>query len=384
MIPYARQSIDEHDIAAVVQVLGSEFLTQGPVVLRFEDAVLARCGSAHAVATSSATAALHIAVLALGIGGGDLVWTSPNSFVASANCARFCGAEVDFVDIDPQTYNPCIEELERKLSIAAQKNRLPKALIAVDFAGQPCDFTRIAELREKYGFSVIEDASHALGAEYHGRRIGSGNDADITVFSFHPVKIATTGEGGMALTNDVGLAQRMRLFRSHGVTRDPAQMAPAEHEPWEYEQVVLGYNYRMTDLLAALGCAQVARLDAFLERRRAIAARYDRELASLPLTLPWQAPGRRSSYHLYPILVGDESPRNRRALYDGLCERGIAPNVHYMPIHLQPYYRRLGFSIGDFPVAERYYGRTLSLPMYVDLSDAQQQRVIDALREILA
>jgi UDP-4-amino-4,6-dideoxy-N-acetyl-beta-L-altrosamine transaminase len=383
MIPYARQTIADADIAAVVKVLRSDFLTQGPVVPRFEDAVAAFSGARYAVATANATAALHVAVRALGVGPGSLVWTSPNSFVASANCARYCDARVDFVDIDPQTYNMSVTALEQKLAHAERAGRVPDVIVLVDFAGQPCDLEPISRLRDRYGFRIIEDASHAIGATYRGERVGSGRHADITVFSFHPVKIITTAEGGIALTNDAKLAERMRLSRSHGVTREPHIMHNGDPQPWEYEQIDLGFNYRLTELQAALGTAQLERIDTFLQRRREIAARYDRELAALPLQLPYKASGCESALHLYPVQVRDDAPLDRRGLYDALRVRGVAPNVHYIPIHTHPYYRSLGFKAGDFPQAERYYARALSLPMYVSLTDEEQGQVIAALRESL-
>lgn len=382
MIPYARQSIDDADVARVVEVLQSDYLTQGPAVPEFERVVAERCGASYAVATSNATSALHIACAALGVGTGDLVWTSPNSFVASANCARYCGADVDFVDIDSATYNMSVECLEAKLARASRDGRLPKVVVAVDFAGQPADLASLLSLKMRYGFKLIEDASHAVGASYKGEPVGNGRFADVTVFSFHPVKIVTTAEGGMALTNDVALAERMRLLRSHGVTRDTAVIG-TDREPWEYEQITLGYNYRLTDIQATLGISQMERLDTFLARRREIAARYTVGLSGLQLTLPWQHPDAASSYHLYPVVVQPGAGVTRRSLFDELVARGIRPNAHYIPIHTQPYYRALGFAPGDFPNAEAYYGGALSLPMYVDLSDAEQAHVIGALHEIL-
>ncbi|MGZ3496486.1 MAG: UDP-4-amino-4,6-dideoxy-N-acetyl-beta-L-altrosamine transaminase [Vulcanimicrobiaceae bacterium] len=382
MIPYARQSIDEEDIARVVEVLRSDFLTQGPVVPEFEHAVSRRCGSTHAVATSNATAALHLACAALGVGPGDTVWTSPNTFVASANCARYCGAGVDFVDIDPATFTIGIAALTAKLEQAAAAGRSPKAIVAVDFAGQPCHLEALAALKDRYGFYLIEDASHAVGASYRGEPVGNGRYADITIFSFHPVKILTTGEGGMALTSNANLAERMALLRSHGVTRDPSLMDNSAAEPWEYEQLALGFNYRMTEIQAALGLSQLARLDTFLERRRAIAARYDCELADLPMTLPRQNADGSSAYHLYPVRIhSGEAAIDRRDVYDALVARGIRPNVHYIPVHLQPYYRALGFAPGDFPQAEAYYREALSLPMYAALGDEEQTTVIQALHD---
>ena len=383
MIPYARQTIEDADVRAVTEVLRSDFLTQGPVVPRFEQTVAAYCGAAYGVAVSNATSALHVAAAALGLGPGGLLWTSPISFVASANCALYCGARVDFVDIDPRTYNIGVEALERKLEAAEQAGRLPDAIVIVDFAGQPCDLERIAALRDRYGFWIVEDASHAVGARYRGAHVGNGRFADVTVFSFHPVKIITTAEGGMALTNDASFSERMRLLRSHGVTRETRLMTRADRSAWEYEQIALGFNYRMTEIQAALGITQMDRIRAFLTRRREIAARYDRELKGLPLVTPFQLDGVESAYHLYPVQVTEDAPLDREHLFTALRERGVAANVHYMPIYLQPFYRELGFEPGHCPNAERYYARALSLPMYAGLTDDEQTCVIAALREAL-
>ncbi len=382
MIPYGRQDIQQADIDAVVGVLQSEWLTQGPAVPRFEEAVAACCGAAHAVAVNSATSALHLACLALGLGPGDRLWTSPNTFVASANCARYCGAEVDFVDIDPRTYNLSPEALAAKLEQAGRCGRLPRIVVPVDFAGQGCDMAAIRALADRYGFRIVEDASHAIGGRYLGAPIGCGRHADITIFSFHPVKIITTGEGGMALTNDAAIAAHMRSLRSHGITRDPDEMHGEADGPWYYQQLTLGYNYRMTDLQAALGLSQVARLESFVARRRALAACYDRLLADLPLTTPYCDPAAESAFHLYVVVLQDV--KRRRAVFDALRAAGIGVNVHYIPVHTQPYYRALGFKAGDYPVAEAYYAGAISLPMYAGLSTADQERVAAALREALA
>ncbi len=373
MIPYARQSVDESDIQAVAQVLRSDFLTQGPVVPQFEDAVASYCGATYAVAVSSGTAALHIAARALGLGPGGLLWTSPNSFVASANCALYCGADVDFVDIDPRTFCMSVSALEEKLTAARATGRLPDVVVTVDFAGQPCDMKAIARLRAEYGFKIVEDASHAVGALYNEERAGSGRYADVTVFSFHPVKIVTTAEGGMALTNDPDLADTMQLLRSHGITRDARKMESAR-APWEYEQLDLGFNYRLTEIQAALGLQQMQRIDAFIERRRAIAARYARAFESPGVTVQEEPAFARSAYHLYAVQVPD-----RAGMYERLRASGIAPNVHYMPIYTQPYYRAMGFQTGYCPNAERYYEHAISLPMYAGLDEAQQERVIEAV-----
>jgi len=383
MIPYARQSIAREDIDAVVDVLNSDFLTQGEVVPAFERALAAFSGAPHAVAVSNATSALHVAVAALGLGPGDLLWTSPISFVASANCGRYCGAEVAFVDIDPRTYNIDPRALAAKLEAAERAGRPPKVVVIVDFAGQPCELDEIDALRRRYGFAIVEDASHAIGARYRGVRVGAPRFADVTVFSFHPVKIITTGEGGAAVTGDADLAARMALLRSHGVTRDAAAMLETGHEPWEYEQIGLGYNYRLTEIQAALGLAQLRRIEGFLERRRRIAARYDAALADLPLLLPYQLPYVESAYHLYPIQVKDEARLDRRALYDALRERGIGTNVHYIPIEDQPYYRERLPAGSASPVAQAYYRRALSLPMYAALTDGEQDRVIATLHALL-
>lgn len=384
MIPYSRQNVDEDDIDAVVEVLRSDWLTQGPTLERFEQAVAERCQAAHAVAVCNATAGLHLACVAAGLGEGDWLWTSPNSFVASANCARYCGANVDFVDIDPLTWNLDVRALDRKLKQAGVAGRLPKVLVAVAFSGQSCDMAGIARLARQYGFTVIEDAAHALGARYAGEPVGSGAYADMTVFSFHPVKIITSGEGGMVLCNRPELAQRLRSLRSHGVTRDPEQMTGPSHGGWYYQQTELGFNYRMCDIQAALGLSQLRRLDQFLERRRALAARYRRLLADLPLQLPAAQEQAESAWHLYVVRLDESLEGRHRLIFDTLRRTGIGVNLHYIPIHLQPYYRSLGFAEGDFPEAERYYRQAITLPLHQDLSDAQQDQIVAALRQELA
>ncbi len=381
MIPYGRQDITSEDIAAVEAVLRSDFLTQGPAVPGFEQALAAYCGAARGVAMNSATSALHVACLALGLGPGDRLWTSPNTFVASANCGLYCGAEVDFVDTDPATYNMSVAALEARLVAAAAEGRLPKVVIPVHFAGQSCEMRAIHALGQQYGFRIIEDASHAVGATYLGEPVGNCRYSDITIFSFHPVKIITTAEGGMAMTNDPALAERMERLRSHGITRDPAAMAWDSEGPWYYQQVELGYNYRITDLQAALGHSQLARLDDYVARRHAIAARYDAALAGLPLTTPWQHPDSRSALHLYPIRLHDAA--RRREVFEALRAAGIGVNVHYIPVHTQPHYHRLGFRPGDFPEAERYYAGAISLPMFPTLTPAQQDEVVAALARVL-
>lgn len=384
-IPYGRQTISDEDVRAVVDVLRSDFLTQGPAVPAFEQALAAYCGAAHAVAANSATSALHLACLALGVGPGDLVWTSPITFVASANCARYCGADVDFVDVDPVSWNLSVPALAAKLEAARAKGRLPKVLIPVHLAGAPCDLAGIAALAFRYGFKVLEDASHAVGGRYRGEPVGNCRFSDVTVFSFHPVKIITTGEGGLALTNDETVARRMALLRSHGITREQAEMTGASEGGWYYQQVALGFNYRMTDLQAALGRSQLAHLDAWVETRHRIADRYDALLAAagLPLVTPHRPADARSAFHLYVVLVKDGAPADRRQVFDHLRANGVGVNVHYIPVHLQPDYRRLGFAPGQFPRAEAYYARALSLPMYPALSDEQQNRVVALLGEVL-
>jgi UDP-4-amino-4,6-dideoxy-N-acetyl-beta-L-altrosamine transaminase len=384
MIPYARQSISRADIDAVVEALKSDWLTQGPAVPRFEAALAAYAGSRHAVAVSSATAALHLACRALDLGEGDWLWTSPNTFVASANCARYCGANIDFVDIDPITYNMSVAALERKLETARREGRLPKVLVCVHFGGRPCDMPAIARLARPLGIRLVEDASHALGAEHDNRKVGDCACSDITVWSFHPVKIITTGEGGAALTNDEALARRIALLRTHGITRDAAEMQQQPDGPWYYEQIELGFNYRMTEMQAALGVSQLSRVDEFVARRRHLAKRYLERLKALPLRLPAQDGSTRSSWHLFVIQLGQSAAGgSRRAVFEDLRARGIMVNVHYIPVHLQPYYRNLGFRRGDFPQAERFYERAISLPLFYDLTEAQQDQVCETLGELL-
>lgn len=378
MIPYGRQDITQADIDAVTAVLRSDFLTQGPVVPRFEAAVAAQCRVPHALAVNSATSALHLACLALGLGTGDVLWTSPITFVASANCALYCGASVDFVDIDPATYNLCPQALEAKLIAAEAAGRLPKVVVPVHLAGQSPDMAAIRALADRYGFHVIEDASHAIGATYLGAPVGDCRYSDITVFSFHPVKIITTGEGGMALTRDPALAARMELLRSHGITRDPALMSHAPDGPWYYQQVALGYNYRMTEIQAALGLSQMARLGDYVARRRALARRYDARLKGLPLRVPVQHGDGESAWHLYIVQL--DPALDHRAVFEALRAAGIGVNLHYIPVHTQPFYAAMGFAPGDFPEAEHYYAGAISLPLYPGLTDAMQDEVIAAVR----
>ncbi len=380
MIPYGRQDIQQDDIDAVVSVLKSDFLTQGPQVPLFEAKLAEHVGARHAIAVNSATSALHIACLALGLGAGDLLWTSPVTFVASANVGLYCGADVDFVDIDPDTFNMCPKALEQKLIAAKAIGRLPKIVVPVALCGQSCDMSAIQALAQDYGFKIIEDASHAIGAKYKKSYMGNCHLADITVFSFHPVKIITTAEGGMAVTNDPKLAERMALFRSHGVTRDPDLMTHESDGPWYYQQIELGYNYRMTELQAALGVAQMDRLDAYVSARAAHAAHFDTELADLPLDLPFQHPDTQSSWHLYVIRVRPEARLTHGELFSALRSDGLGVNLHYIPVHTQPYYQKLGFKPGDFPASEAYYSRAISIPLFATMTDGQRQDVVSCLR----
>ena len=379
-IPYGRQDINQSDIDSVIEVLQSEFLTQGPTVPAFEDAVAQYCGVPYAIAVNSATSALHIACLAMGVGKGDVVWTTPITFVASANCALYCGAEVDFVDIDPITYNLSVDRLSTKLAMAQRVGNLPKLLIPVHLCGQPCDMAEIYELSKTYDFKIIEDASHAIGGRYQNETIGNCRYSDITVFSFHPVKVITTGEGGMALTKDANLANKLRLLRSHGITRDPQVMSQKPDGPWYYEQIELGFNYRMTDLQAALGISQLQRIDKYIKRRHELARRYDQLLANMPVTLPWQNPSSYSGLHLYVIRLQLQNIcRTHLEVFVSLREQGIGVNLHYIPVYKQPYFERMGFKADIFPEAERYYAEAISLPMYPTISDEQQDFVVKAL-----
>jgi UDP-4-amino-4,6-dideoxy-N-acetyl-beta-L-altrosamine transaminase len=385
MIPYGRQDINQSDIDMVLDVLKSDFLTQGPMVPRFEAAVAQHVGAGHALAMNSATSALHVACLALGLGAGDILWTSPVTFVASANCGLYCGATVDFVDIDPRTYNMCPEKLESKLIEAQQQGKLPKIVVPVHLCGQPCEMDKIHALSKQYGFKIIEDASHAIGGKYKGAFIGNCAYSDITIFSFHPVKIITTAEGGMALTNNSELAASMALLRSHGITRDPSLMT---HEPdgaWYYQQIILGFNYRMTELQAALGVSQMTRLDDFIASRHVLADRYNQLLSDLPITLPFQIADSYSGLHLYVIRLDlNKIKKTHVEVFDALRKGGIGVNLHYIPVHLQPFYKQMGFSAGDYPESEQYYQEAISLPMYSTLSFEQQDTVVRVLSDILA
>jgi len=384
VIPYGKQDINPADINSVIDVLQSDFLTQGPKTPLFEKTLVDYCGVNYGVAVNSATSALHIACLALGLGGGDWLWTSPNSFVASANCGLYCDAKIDFVDIDPKTHNLSATELERKLIQAKQENKLPKVVIPVHFAGQSCNMKKIHFLSQEYGFKIIEDASHAIGGKYLEKPIGGCQYSDITVFSFHPVKIITTAEGGLATTNSKELAEKMRLFRSHGITRDKSLMTRDPDGDWYYQQVGLGFNYRMTELQAALGISQMQRLDEFVAKRHILQERYDLLLSDLPIIKPYQDKDNYSALHLYPIQIDlNKVSKNRKQIFNVLRENGVGVNVHYIPIHTQPYYLQFGFIEGDFPNSESYYNRTISIPLFHTMTVEQQDEVLDVLKRVL-
>lgn len=383
-IPYGRQDIDQSDIELVTETLSSDWLTQGPRISQFESAISNYCQVKYAVAVSNGTAALHLICLALGIRAGDLVWTTPNTFVASANCARFCGADVDFVDIDPQTYNLSVDALEKKLKSAAENGKLPKLVIPVHFAGQSCDMEAMYSLSRKYHFHIVEDACHAIGGSYKNYKIGSCQFSDATVFSFHPVKLITTGEGGMIVTNNDELNLKLRTLLTHGITRDPTLMNEESHGPWYYQQITLGYNYRITDIQSALGISQLRKLDGYVNRRHELARNYDNKLQELPLIIPYQANYNYSAYHLYVIRLKLNAPsKTRLEVFNELREAGIGVNVHYIPVHLQPYYHRLGFKKGDYPEAEKYYEEAITLPLFPTLTEKQQDYIINQLNKIL-
>ena len=385
MIPYGRQEITEADIDEVNKVLRSDFLTQGPTVPRFEQSVANYCGVSNAIAVNSATSALHIACLALDLSPGDWLWTSPNTFVASANCGRYCGADIDFVDIDPKTYNICVDSLSKKLEQAEKSGRLPKIIVVVHFAGQPSDMKAIYDLSKLYGFKIIEDASHAIGASYNKVKVGSCTYGDIAIFSFHPVKIITTAEGGMALTNSKDIANKMFRLRTHGITNDQMKMKQRpQDEIWNYQQIELGFNYRMNDIQAAIGLNQMKRLDEYVKRRHEIAKYYDTELKNLPLSIPWQSPNAYSSYHLYPILIKNNlGNKTQKQVYNELRENEIAVNLHYIPVHRHPYYENLGFKRNDFPIAEKFHREAISIPIYSSLIEEKQKTVIEVLKLVI-
>lgn len=384
MIPYGRQHITQQDIDSVVEVLTSDFLTQGPQVPAFEQAVATKVGAKFAIAVNSATSALHLACLALGLGKGDYLWTTPITFVASANCALYCGAQVDFVDIDAKTYNLCPQKLEEKLIQAKAKNKLPKILVPVHLTGQPCDMEAIYKLSQEYGFYIIEDASHAIGGQYQKEYIGNCRYSDISIFSFHPVKIITTAEGGLALTNNPKLAEKLDLLRSHGITRNPDLMTHQPDGPWYYQQIDLGFNYRLTELQAALGLSQLERLDEYIQQRQMLAKRYNQAFADLPLITPWQHPDSYSAYHLYVIrLQLDKINKTHRQVFEELRAAGVGVNLHYIPVHTQPYYQQLGFKIDDFSEAEKYYQEAISLPLYPQLTEKEQEFVIEQVSKVI-
>ena len=383
MIPYGKQSISQADIDAVVDTLKSDWLTQGPRIAQFEQALCTYTGSQHAIAVNSATSALHIACLALGLGKGDILWTSPNTFVASANCALYCGAEIDFVDIDAATYNMSTSALQHKLQQADKIGKLPKIVVPVHFAGQSCDMQAIHQLSQQYGFHIIEDASHAIGAKHQNQPVGNCRYSDITVFSFHPVKIITTGEGGAATTNQIELAEKMRRLRTHGITRDPELFSQPADGAWSYQQIELGFNYRITDIQCALGLSQMRRLDDFIQQRQLRTARYDTLLKDIAVTLPTRSDFADSSWHLYVVKLTQCDAKARRRVFDLMRDAGIGVNIHYIPVHTQPWYRAMGFQDEDFPEAINYYQCCLSLPMFPDINDDQQQYIADSLRSAL-
>ncbi len=385
MIRYSCQEITETDIAEVEKVLRSDYLTQGPIVPKFEQSVANYCGAAHAFAVNSATSALHVACLALELGQGDWLWTSPNTFVASANCGRYCGASIDFVDIDPKTYNMSADALSEKLIEAKKVGKLPKIVVPVHFAGQPCDMPAIHDLSKHYGFKIIEDASHAIGATYNQIKVGSCIHSDITVFSFHPIKIITTAEGGMALTNDKNIAAKLSRLRTHGIISDKTKMEERpKDEIWNYQQIDLGFNYRMNDIQAALGLNQLKRLDEYVKHRQEIAKFYNNALKNLPLVTPWCSPSNYSSYHLYTILIKENlTQKTQRQVYDELIKNDIGVNLHYIPVHRQPYYENLGFKKNDFPQAEKFHREVLSIPIHPSLKEIQQLQVVETFKKIL-
>jgi len=385
MIPYGKQHISQQDVDSVVAILQSDWLTQGPAIERFENSVAKHVNARYGVAVNSATSALHIGCLALGLGPGDWLWTSPNTFVASANAGIYCGAKVDFVDIDPKTYNLSVEDLSRKLEIAKLNKVLPKVVVPVHFAGQSCQMAEIYELSKKYGFSVMEDASHAIGGTYKSELVGNCLYSDLTIFSFHPVKIITTAEGGLVTTNRPELYDKLLRLRSHGITRDTKLMSESSHGPWYYQQLELGLNYRMTDIQAGLGLSQIDRLEEFVNRRRELAARYDKLLCNLPVVIPWQYSDSVSSWHLYVVLLDqNKTQKSRREVFEFLRNSGIGVNVHYIPVHTQPFYQSMGFGWGDFQKSEEYYWQAISLPLFSGLSDAAQDKVVASLRMSLS
>jgi UDP-4-amino-4,6-dideoxy-N-acetyl-beta-L-altrosamine transaminase len=384
MIPYGKQDISQHDIDSVLEVLKSDFLTQGPKVPEFEKALCVHASAKYAFAMNSATSALHVACLALGLEAGDWLWTSPLTFVASANAGLYCGSKVDFVDVDPKSYNMCPKSLEQKLVKAEREGKLPKVLIPVHLSGQSCDMKSIHRLCSTYGVKIIEDASHAIGGSYFGNPIGSCKFSDITIFSFHPVKIITTAEGGAALTNNKDLAEKINLYRSHGITRDTKLMTEPSHGAWYYQQIALGYNYRMTDLQAALGVSQISKLDEFVAKRHAVAERYNLMLKNLPVETPHQLENTYSGFHLYIIRLRlDKIMLSHKEVFDNMRSHGVGVNLHYIPVHMQPFYKEMGFRIGDFPESEKYYSEAISLPMFPNLTEEDQEKVVEVLSSLV-
>ncbi len=384
MIPYGKQNISKSDIKAVKEVLESNLITQGPIVPKFERKICELVGSRFAFAVNSATSALHISCISLGLKKGDYLWTSPNSFVASSNCALYCGAKVDFVDIDPETFNMDMKLLKKKLEVAKKANKLPKIIIPVHMAGLSCDMKSLKDLSKRYNFKIIEDASHGIGSKYNGINVGSCAYSDITVFSFHPVKIITTGEGGVATTNDSDTAKKLDVLRTHGITKNKDEMLFSPHGDWYFEQIYLGYNYRMTDIHAALGLNQLKRLDKFISKRNRIAEKYDSKLEALPLQTPKRVKDSYSSFHLYIVRINlGEISKSKKTIFDFLRKKGIGVNIHYIPIHYHPYYKDMNFKEGDFPETEKYYNEALSLPIYPDLSNKDQNYVVKCLKDIL-
>ena len=382
MIPYAKQDISDEDIDSVIEVLKSDFLTQGNKVPLFEDIISERVGAKYALAANSATSCLYLSCLSLGLSKEDILWTSPITYVASANCALYCGAEVDFVDIDPLTWNISVEILEEKLKTARKIKKVPKILVLVHLAGNPCDLQKVFDLSKEYGFSIIEDASHALGSKYSGEHIGSSVYSDISVFSFHPVKNITTGEGGMILTNNQKLSEKIHLYRSHGITRDTKKMINKEEGLWYYEQLLLGFNFRMSDIHAALGISQMNSLDKFISKRNDISQIYTEELKGLPLTIQRVRKEDLSAWHIFVIrLKLSELKLSRLEIYNSLRNMGIGVNVHYIPVHLHPFYKNLGFNKGDFPNSENYYDGAITIPMFTKLKKKEIKYVIQALKE---
>ena len=382
MIPYSRQNISEEDITAITDVLKSDYLTQGPKTPEFEKIVSEYCGVKYGCAVNSATSGLHIACLALGVGKGDIVWTSPISFVASSNCALYCGATVDFVDIDSLSNNMSVISLEEKLILAKKKGNLPKVVIPVHLSGKSCDMERIHDLGREYDFKIIEDASHAIGASYKNQKVGSCSYSDITVFSFHPVKIITTCEGGMCMTNDGDLYNLLLRYRSHGITRHSEEMKNKPDGLWYYEQLNLGYNYRLNDLQSVLGISQMQKLDSFVKERNIIATSYNGLFSRSQIDLPKIKSENYSSWHLYIIRINsNNNGLNRNFVFEKLRNNGVYVNVHYIPIYRHPYYQKMNFKLKDYPEAEKYYKEAISIPIFPGMTSEQQEKIISIISE---